>query len=284
MSIECELTLSELRSQLRLRQITLTVDGAKLVAVDPHGRLSPTLDAAIRAHRDELANELRSASDAFCRLRRIIASVEAGTTSEKPVAEIKEALDQGEIGQAECDVLMQEMTEGCGGLFEDTRMSDFATSGQVREVYSKTLGETVVWAADNAVVPDTEERVVYRARELRRLVDATPEQLRRIHLTKTMIDGEVVEPDAGGIQIPASALYDRASEGEACHACRQSKWRIEDTGQRVCEVCHPSAKKQCRAGRKEQGRKLIHLLNSHFRISQTLTGSQAASKHGSRRA
>lgn len=74
-------------------------------------------------------------------------------------------------------------------------MSDFAASGLVREVRSKTLGETVLWAADNAKADIQTDLVVYRACELKELVDVMPELLRRIHMVKKYLDGEVVEKD-----------------------------------------------------------------------------------------
>jgi len=39
--------LDRLHTELKRRKITLIMDGSKLVAMDPHERLSPALDAAI---------------------------------------------------------------------------------------------------------------------------------------------------------------------------------------------------------------------------------------------
>lgn len=71
-------------------------------------------------------------------------------------------------------------------------LSEFATSGQVLFVESRILGEAVVWAADNARVPEDEERVVYRTRELRQLVGATEAELRSVHTAKEALDGKSV--------------------------------------------------------------------------------------------
>ena len=60
----------------------------------------------------------------------------------------------------------------------------------VHRVRSRVLGEDVLWAADDAEVPDT-DLVVYRASELAALDGLDPDALRKIHDVKKELDGEV---------------------------------------------------------------------------------------------
>ncbi len=59
------------------------------------------------------------------------------------------------------------------GAFKLSGMSlaDFATAGVVLRVRSERLGETVLFASDNAIIERSETRAVYRAAELARLLD-----------------------------------------------------------------------------------------------------------------
>ena len=99
---------------------------------------------------------------------------------------------------------------------ENMRLSEFAGSGLVREVRSRVLDEHVLFAADNAVLPQNNRLVVYRARELIELVGLPPEQLRAIHAVKKSLDGELLSyaEDEGDARIPARALYERAEPQE----------------------------------------------------------------------
>jgi hypothetical protein len=51
-------------------------------------------------------------------------------------------------------------------------LSRFRAAGLLLTVRSRALGETIVFASDNAVLPADERRRVYRASELERLVAA----------------------------------------------------------------------------------------------------------------
>lgn len=78
-----------------------------------------------------------------------------------------------------------------------TTLSQFAGSGRVIVIYSATLEEEIIFAADNARLPEGEVRPVYRARELRGLTDWSAEGLRLLHETKTRFGAPVeIEPDA----------------------------------------------------------------------------------------
>lgn len=65
------------------------------------------------------------------------------------------------------------------GAFKIAGMSlaDFATAGVVLRVRSERLGETVLFASDNATIANGETRAIYRAAELARLLDSGPASL-----------------------------------------------------------------------------------------------------------
>ena len=98
-------------------------------------------------------------------------------------------------------------------------LSEFATSGLFREVRSGVLGETVIFAADNAKLPADTPLVVYRTAELRELVGASPERLRAVHATKRALDGELIgdllERSSDEQVIPSEALYTRSAAKDA---------------------------------------------------------------------
>ncbi len=73
-------------------------------------------------------------------------------------------------------------------------LDEFAHSGRVARIDSAALGCVVLFAADNADEAAIANAgcVVYRVRELRHLLDVTPDHLRLIHETKARFDGEVV--------------------------------------------------------------------------------------------
>jgi len=72
----------------------------------------------------------------------------------------------------------------------EQRLSDLFREVPVHRVRSRVLGEDVLWAADDAEVPDT-DLVVYRASELAALDGLDPDALRKIHDVKKELDGEV---------------------------------------------------------------------------------------------
>ena len=59
------MTLDQLHTELKRRDIDLQLDGTGLMALDPYHRLSAALDAAIRTYRDQLVSELNAISAAF---------------------------------------------------------------------------------------------------------------------------------------------------------------------------------------------------------------------------
>jgi hypothetical protein len=108
---------------------------------------------------------------------------------------------------------------------EGERLSELLTRQPVVRVHSRLLGEVVVWAADNAEVPEDTPEVVYRESELRLLVGLAPAEVRAIHAAKRSFDGEVVEgsPELDSEQaIPSHALYTRSAEATRCTEARSN--------------------------------------------------------------
>lgn len=72
------------------------------------------------------------------------------------------------------------------------RLSEFARARLVVTVHSAVLGEVVVFASDNAVLDPGEQRVVYRAAELRELLGLSAKDLRAVHGVKRTFRGTVL--------------------------------------------------------------------------------------------
>lgn len=74
-------------------------------------------------------------------------------------------------------------------------LAQFAESGRTLHIYSDVLAEEVLFAADNAHIPEIETRVVYRARELAVVwgKDGTISNaaLRVLHEAKKQFGGDV---------------------------------------------------------------------------------------------
>lgn len=72
-------------------------------------------------------------------------------------------------------------------------LSEFSWSGLVLVVHATGLdGEELVLAADNAILDPGEQRVVYRASELRHLLGLVAAELRSVHKVKGTLRGLVM--------------------------------------------------------------------------------------------
>jgi hypothetical protein len=188
--------LGTLHAELKRREIILEMDDSKLIAVDPYDRLSPALDEAIREHRNRLVSELQSVSVAMRPLREAVDAALVTTDLDQVIDNTEAAYQRGEITEAEVGEVAQAaiaLAHRLPATIENMPLSDFAKSNLFREVKSKTLGETVLWAADNADVGARTDLVVYRASELMALVSVAPEHLRCIHRVKKHLDGEAID-------------------------------------------------------------------------------------------
>ena len=160
----------EVLAELRRRGVRVEARGEVLHVEAPRGMLSP-----------ELVQSLRQLKPELLRLLRLVA-VGAGTVGEAlgGVSEVQPSLWVAEV----CAM----------GLAE------FARAGLVVEVWSRVLGEAVVFASDNARLDPGELRPVYQARELRVLLGLTAAgELRRIHEVKRLFRGTVTDASPGGV-------------------------------------------------------------------------------------
>ena len=174
-------------------------------------------------------------------LAEAIAGAVLGTEVSAVMDDIKAAHERGHLNDEDAESLALAAAEKGPQLPyrpEDMRLSAFAESGLVCEVQSKVLGENVLWAADNAVVPPDSPLVVYRASELRAAWGMSPERLRAVHAVKKAMDGDIVAADEEGEAIPVDDLLNGPGNSNACYACGQTKW-WDNNGRRVCAVCHP---------------------------------------------
>ena len=195
-----EMSLEALLAELQRREIVLQMDGPKLIAIDPYQRLSPALKASIQTQRDALMATLKPVSAALIVLQGEIDNAMVGTDLDSAIEAVDSAFVTSEINQEEAEALAQAATEKSRQIpasIEEMSTAEFASSGLVKEVKSKVLGETVIWAADNAQVPPETDQVIYRASELKELVGVPPEQLRKIHILKKIQDWEVVNLEDG---------------------------------------------------------------------------------------
>ena len=159
--------------------------------------------------------------------------------------EIDAAYRAGDIDLEVADELTNRVRERAREVPEDDTaflempLDKLAQSGIYREIHSKALDERVIFAADNAEVPEDTPLAVYRAAEMRGINGASPEMLRAAHQVKKVFDGEVVGPDEDETRIPSSDLLDKSRDTNTCAACGQTRWWTKKCGQRMCAVCHP---------------------------------------------
>ncbi len=99
--------------------------------------------------------------------------------------------------------LIAELSLGHGVLDDlDMPLSEFGYSGQCIEAYSRVLSERVMFAANNAEVPNV-EMVVYKPREMAAMAQMSPDQLRAAHNVRKAFDGELLENAPEGEEIPS---------------------------------------------------------------------------------
>jgi hypothetical protein len=76
------------------------------------------------------------------------------------------------------------------------KLSELFKTSPSCKIYSKVLGEEVLFAADMAnlsqIPPEDKDIVVYRQSELKRLSGTSPEKLKAIHKVKKQMDGEIM--------------------------------------------------------------------------------------------
>jgi hypothetical protein len=238
--------IDDLLQELEDRAIKLHPYLGRLRATGETLRLTEGLKIELARHKLELQVRLgqRLTPPLLLKdqLSEAIGHTVVGKDLEAVVGDIHDAHKQGLLNQIEVDMLVQAVADRRQQIphsVEDMPLSELAQSGVAREVLPEELGETVLWAADNAVVTDAAGKVVYRADELKKMVVFSQDELQQIHTVKREFDGELVEPDEHSIQISVRALLEDTRDQNTCFACGQSKWWTKESGERMCQVCHP---------------------------------------------
>jgi hypothetical protein len=153
------MTAEEVLSELEARQVELAVAGDHL-RFRPATAVPEDLREELRAHKAELLEILRTQS----------------------TPRLEQALPGG-VAAANQSVLIAEVVA--------MTLDEFAQAGLVVEVVSRVLDEVVLFASDNAVLDPGERRVVYRAEELREVLNYQPEDLVSVHNVKKVFGGTI---------------------------------------------------------------------------------------------
>jgi hypothetical protein len=204
-----------------------------------------------KAHKAELIE----APDVSHAIQAAIVGARSWPDLSRLCEQIDAAYRAGDIDLEKADELTnrvrersREVPENEDAALLEMPLSQFAQSGICREIHSKVLDERVIFAADNAEVPEDTPLVVYRAAELRELLGATPEKIRAVHEVKRSFDGEVVdelEAGSGDQVLPSETMHAHASDTppDTCPACHHARWWTDTlSGRRVCGVCHPPSR------------------------------------------
>ena len=191
-------TVTGLLERLRAAGGTLEArdDQLRVQASEP---LPPDLVDALRVHKARLIHHLLHHSQ------------KDGVPGAPGVAPL---IDEAKAHKAELEAL--DVSHAIQAAIDD-----FATSSISREVRSGVLKERVIFAADNAEVPDDTALVVYQASELQLLDGASPAVLKAVHLVKGDFDGEVVEEDSQDDRV----IQSRPLHGPST-ACGQASWWV----------------------------------------------------------
>jgi len=146
-------------AKLKTDGVDLAAAGGRLLLDAPEGVLTDELLAEIRSHKQEILAALQTQQS-------LAVALPGGVT------EAKRSLLAAEV------VAMP--------------LSEFARARLVVTVRSAVLDEVVVFASDNARVDPGEQRVVYRAAELRELLGLSAKDLRAVHRVKKTFRGTVL--------------------------------------------------------------------------------------------
>ena len=107
-SKESLIVLEDLHEELERRAITLELQDQRLIAIDPHDRLSPNLKKAIQTHRSRLISELQSSSGSLEALRQAIATAVVATDLEMIIHSAEMAYERTEITREDVETLARE--------------------------------------------------------------------------------------------------------------------------------------------------------------------------------
>lgn len=150
----------ELLARVEALGVVVSLD-RESVLLRPRSRLTPELIEELADHKAELVDLLRARG-----VTGLASTLPGGVTGAKPSLLATEVIAMG--------------------------LSEFADARLVVAVRSALLDEVVVFASDNAIVDPGEQRVVYRAAELRELLGLSPKDLRAVHRVKKTFRGTVL--------------------------------------------------------------------------------------------
>ena len=188
MDIDLGSTLA-LRAELEERNIELKVEGQDLALKVPSGKLPPVLRDAVITHKQALLQLLQGkstgafAADSAPRLGQAIEPLPHSPKELASPPESKRESKPGEEGPVS-DILDQPLTV----LFQTTKS---------RKVWSRLLDEAILFVADGNEPQNPENLILYYEYELRQLAGKSPAQIRAIHLTKKIMNGDLLPSKQG---------------------------------------------------------------------------------------
>ena len=188
MDIDLGSTLA-LRAELEERNIELKVEGQDLALKVPSGKLHPVLRDAVITHKQALIQLLQGkstgafAADSAPRLGQAIEPLPHSPKELPCPPESKRESKPGEEGPVS-DVLDQPLT----ALFQTTKS---------HKIWSRLLDEAILFVADGKEPQNPENLILYYEYELRQLAGKSPAQIRAIHLTKKIMNGDLLPSKKG---------------------------------------------------------------------------------------
>ena len=236
-----------LMKTLRERGIRAQIVDGDLKVGARTSALTPELMSQLKRRKAELVELLENGTEEDDVLHRAIEQASSWDELSTLCTQIDQAYRQGELEMAEVEQLTARVTEKSRELPEKTprqTLGALLSEHPVQRVRSKVLGEDVLWAADDAEIPEDNTLVVYRERELRQLEGRLPEELQAIHRCKRGLDMELVEPgEDEGERIDGEVLLAHAAD-DRCYACGKSNWWTKTNGHQICAICHPQPRLQ----------------------------------------
>jgi len=231
----------KLLDELQHQGITLAADGHQLRCRGPVRLLTPELRQQLATHKPALLAYLQQRPSAS--LEPALQVAESWLELDAMLEEAQRQYEAGDVPQEDVErlaVLAHYRSHRLPGPDEEERLSHRLHKTPICRMRSGLLGEDVLLAADDAEIPPDNTLAVYREAELRWVVGRSPEQLKRIHAVKSMLDGDVVNPRRVESAINADELLnDVSGDSETCWSCGKSEWWEKADGEKICTTCHP---------------------------------------------
>ena len=178
--------LMALLPDLHRSGINVSMADDQLVLDGPRGALTPDLRARLVALKPELL--------IYLRLEPALMTAEDWRDLEVILDDAQMAYEDGLLTADAVERLAALARQQALALPEDAaelRLAEWLQEKPLRRVYSRVLGEAVLFAADDADLPAGNALVVFRASELCHLAGRSPEHVQSIHATKKASRGEL---------------------------------------------------------------------------------------------